>query len=286
MSLLQFELSRQDGRPVELFLFKTPLESVGTGFTNNDTAITYINETYQPIAIARTSPRYDQEKGADAIELSVPEDLDFVRRWVPAAPPDRYVVTVYRRQLVDGASPETVTWWKGFIADVTFDDSPDAIIRCESLFSLASAFGPRMTFQSSCNHYLYDGRCTLIETGFRRQAVLTAISVDGLTLTVPGINTSAPVTAAPAPYQATYWVGGFVRTPNNVDHRTIVEQIGSDQVKVDFPFYETPTGLNLSFFAGCDHQILTCRDKFNNLPNFGGHPYIPVRNIFTKGLSR
>ena len=74
-----------------------------------------------------------------------------------------------------------------------------------------------------------------------------------------------------------------MRTPDNVDHRLIVDQSG-DTLTVQFAFFESPAGKNMSVFAGCDHQLTTCQQKFSNLPNFGGHPYLPDRNIFTKGL--
>jgi hypothetical protein len=31
-------------------------------------------------------------------------------------------------------------------------------------------------------------------------------------------------------------------------------------------------------FVGCDRKHTTCRDKFNNIPNFGGFPLHPERN--------
>jgi hypothetical protein len=37
-------------------------------------------------------------------------------------------------------------------------------------------------------------------------------------------------------------------------------------------------GVPLTLYPGCDHLKATCLAKFDNLPNYGGFPYIPARN--------
>ena len=34
-------------------------------------------------------------------------------------------------------------------------------------------------------------------------------------------------------------------------------------------------------YPGCDHTLATCAAKFGNQLNYGGFPYIPVKNPFT-----
>jgi hypothetical protein len=34
-------------------------------------------------------------------------------------------------------------------------------------------------------------------------------------------------------------------------------------------------------YAGCDHLLATCRDRFSNVANFGGFPWIPQKNPFS-----
>ncbi len=281
MTFIAQERSQADGRPVELFLFKTALESTGTAFTNSETEITVGPETYEPIAIERTEPSYSNESDSGAIELTVSRELAFARRFISATPSDRYVVTVFRRHLTD-VGLQTVTWWKGFISQVTFEGI-DAKIRCNSLLELFTRIGPRMTFQQPCNHVLYDPRCTVSENTFRFQGIPATIDPTGRILSFTGLSTSAPLINAPSGFQGNFYVGGFMRTPDNVDHRLIVAQ-SVDSLTIQFPFFDSPAGLQLDVFAGCDHQIQTCELKFDNVLNHGGHPYLPVRNIYVKGL--
>ncbi len=283
MTFLALEQSQADGRPVELFLFKTALDAVGIGFTNSESEITFGSETYDPIAISRGEPSYNEEQGAGDLQILVGRDLAFARRFIIIAPSDRYVVSIFRRHITD-ETLETVLFWKGFISQVTFDGI-NATITCKPLIELLTRYGPRMTFQQPCNHVLYDSRCTVNEGTFKTLRVPDSISADGVTLTFSNINTQAPVTDAPSGFQGDYWVGGMMRTPDSVDHRLIVDQSGANTIRIQYPFFESPAGKTLDILAGCDHNIFTCQDKFNNLPQHGGHRFLPTRNIYVKGLS-
>lgn len=44
------------------------------------------------------------------------------------------------------------------------------------------------------------------------------------------------------------------------------------------------TGATLRFYAGCNHSVVTCKDKFNNVNNYGGCPFVPTRNPFSTGV--
>ncbi len=45
------------------------------------------------------------------------------------------------------------------------------------------------------------------------------------------------------------------------------------------------TLVRVSLFAGCDSTPDTCKTKFGNFRNFGGYPFIPLKNVFVTGLS-
>lgn len=281
MAFLAFEQSQRDGNPVELFLFQPPNTVTGTGFTNAAVDIVIGAQLFEGIGISRDEASYDRESNSGEVRISMSVTQDFARRWIIIAPAERYVVTIFRRHITDSAL-ETVTWWKGFISQVVFEGST-AIISCKPLIELLSRQGPRMTFQQPCNHVLYDARCTVVENDFRFQAIPATISADGLQYTFANISTSAPLTDAPAQFQAAFYVGGFIRDFIGVDHRLVTAQSG-DVLTVQYAFLNNLAGEQLDIFAGCDHQIVTCDGKFDNLPFHGGHPYLPDRNIFEKGL--
>ena len=270
--------------PVELFLFQDPATATGTGFTNNATNITVGAQTYEAVGISRDEASYDRESNSGEIRISMSAQQEFARKWIIIAPADKFLVTIFRRHVTDDLSPqlEIVTWWKGFISQVVFEGST-AIISCKPLIELMSRQGPRMTFQQPCNHVLYDDRCTVSENSFRFQAIPAAISSDGTQFTFTGIGSSPPLTSAPSGFQGNFYIGGMIRDFLGVDHRLIVGQSG-DVITVQYAFEESLAGQQLDVFAGCDHQIGTCAQKFSNEINHGGHPYLPDRNVFEKGL--
>jgi len=42
---------------------------------------------------------------------------------------------------------------------------------------------------------------------------------------------------------------------------------------------------SVTLYPGCSHTIADCRDKFNNLVNFGGFPWIPSKNPFNNSVT-
>jgi len=59
--------------------------------------------------------------------------------------------------------------------------------------------------------------------------------------------------------------------------RMIVSHVGLN-ITVQYPFNDMAEGAGVKLYAGCDQRIETCRDKFDNVNNFFGTPYIPQEN--------
>ena len=49
-------------------------------------------------------------------------------------------------------------------------------------------------------------------------------------------------------------------------------------ILVDRPLV-TGAGSMVTLLPGCDRSMTTCQTKFNNYANFGGHPFVPARNL-------
>jgi uncharacterized phage protein (TIGR02218 family) len=75
-----------------------------------------------------------------------------------------------------------------------------------------------------------------------------------------------------------YFVGGMLATTAGA--RMIVGHAGIDLTLVA-PMVGLTAGDAVQLYAGCDHTMAHCKDRFGNLDNFGGFPFIPVKNPFT-----
>ena len=74
------------------------------------------------------------------------------------------------------------------------------------------------------------------------------------------------------------------------DARMVLTHVDDDLTML-LPFPFSAVGLDVDVFAGCDHTTTDCDTKFfttefpsSNIPNYGGFPFVPLRNIFDKGL--
>ena len=59
----------------------------------------------------------------------------------------------------------------------------------------------------------------------------------------------------------------------------IINQIGNYLYFLMPPPYEIEVGCQFEVIAGCDKSFTTCRDKFNNIANFRGEPFLNGKNL-------
>lgn len=64
------------------------------------------------------------------------------------------------------------------------------------------------------------------------------------------------------------WFTGGILVHNGA-HRFIVNHTGTT-IKLSRAFVGLPVGAHVSCYPGCDGNLSTCINKFNNVDNFGG----------------
>ena len=284
MSYVGQEQSVEAGRPIELYLFRNNvIITQQFAYTSAPRDQVHNAVTYVPRAITRTEPEVEQaEVGADKdIQITLPEMDALVNpRWILTIPPGRDELTIFRRHASDSPNPpETITYWKGFIDSVSFQGGGRAIVRAISEGGLLRRNIPKRTYRGLCGHVLYDGGCKVSRTSFEFNVTVTAISADGLTVTVQGTGISGQA--------SDFFAGGELQKPSG-DRRMVLNFTdlggGSGTVLVMLPYSGVAIGDALKLTAGCDHVIQTCRTKFANEVNYGGFPWIPTRNPFDSGI--
>jgi len=142
-----------------------------------------------------------------------------------------------------------------------------ATLKIPSTFSRAlnSIFPPRR-WQAPCNHLLYDNRCGVSRASFSETT--TVLSVTGESIRLNALS-----------WTTTEGVGGEIINNTTGERRTISSHT-ADTVRVKLPFTQLNAGDSVTVFQGCDHSPFVCRDKFNNLDNYGGFPLVPTFNPF------
>lgn len=128
---------------------------------------------------------------------------------------------------------------------------------------------PRNLFQSGCVNSLYDASCTLIQASF------------GVSGTTSSGSTASSINATLSQATGYFNMGTVTYTSgvNNGLSATIkIYTHGSpSNFTLIAPLPNTPSsGDTFTVYPGCDKLQATCQNKFSNITNFRGQPYIPT----------
>jgi uncharacterized phage protein (TIGR02218 family) len=269
MPFQDFEQSEDQGRKLELYTFAWGANTVRqtSGGVQVDLGG---GEVYEPAAIERGDFVVSSDHSSQPrMKITVPEDhpvADLFSRLVPIEPITLRIIAKH------ADDPETEGLWMGFVRNAEWAMEQDrATLHCEPIPASFAIEGLRLTYERSCNLQLYGSRCSVVAASFTLTGSILTVSASGLTIT------SSAFSAQPSG-----WLTGGRATVNG-EPRLITAHSGS-QITILLPFTSAVAGDSISATAGCDRLRSTCKDKFNNLPNHGGYPWIPTKNPFAVGL--
>lgn len=131
-------------------------------------------------------------------------------------------------------------------------------------------------YSPDCRFDLGDGRCMFDLTGNTATPV-TAATVTGSVTSLTNNRVFQDTTRTEGDNYFQFGEVIFTKGSNTGLSREVKEYtfISSElEVIIAFPF-NIEVGDEYIVIAGCDKTFLSCKDKFNNLINFGGFPYVP-----------
>lgn len=261
MTYAAHENSPQAGSPLELYRFAF-MQRHWT-LTSGQQTVVHQSEDYLPAAIGRSALEQTDEINRNGIEIRLPRDHPVAALFI-ASPPEGVVsVTLYRRHRGD-PDGEFITLWKGRVLAARLAGSL-ATLKCEPVASSLKRIGLRARYQLLCRHVLYSAGCGALKERFRVDG--TVESVSGATLIVP----------AAAAQPDGYFCAGMLCVADGL--RMIVAHRGA-QLTLIVPLPGLQRAQAVQLYAGCDHGRSQCAARFNNLDNYGGFPFIPVKNPF------
>jgi len=257
------EYSVAAGEPFELYDFVRGVWSMH--LTTRKTEF-YVNDTliYVPASIGRGGILHGEDIGKDSLTITVPVNHDLVAEFLHAAPEDTVSVTV--RKLHRGLTySDAIVIWKGRVTSVE-PSGESASVSCESIFTSMRRNGLRLRCELLCQHALYGAACGANQPAMRVDDAISAMPTT-TTLTMSAISG----------YDAGWFTGGIVATVN--DQRYILSHSGNT-LTISRPSSVLYAGLTVALYPGCDRTLSTCEDKFDNLDNFLGFPWMPGKNPF------
>ena len=169
---------------------------------------------------------------------------------------------------VGGAVPVgqlTVFW--GIVGEVQVGRT-SVSITVSDMRSLLTVSMPRLVYQASCNHRLFDSRCTLSAATHKK----TGICIAGSSQKQIVATVSAPSGSG------TYTLGKIKFTSGlNAGISRIIRLWDTSQnfyMLNPFP-YPVAVGDGFEAYPGCDKTLATCT-LFGNKLNYGGTPFVPT----------
>lgn len=162
----------------------------------------------------------------------------------------------------------------GRVGSVEFDvKRGSASVKVTNLSGVIKSKIPTRTYSVSCSFDLFDEHCCCNKDAFKISLIGSKITLEANNTIIksPDISTRPPQ----------YFNGGYIEFASQRSY--IIESAG-DYLKLLFPVPNSIKESIIHVYPGCDKTISTCQNKFNNVINYGGFPFVPMRNPITQGF--
>lgn len=268
MTFLSRETSAYEGQPFELFQFQRGNDSFF--YTSADVDKIFNGNTYEAVPIKRASIKKSQDSGQSNLRIDADGTISLAQLYVGSTPSQVVSVTIFA---LHENEAESFVVWKGRVNSLRFQNN-QAVINCETIITSFKRNGLRRLYQRNCPHRLYDSTtCRASQLSFTTNATLSLVTE----LTVSSSSFGA--------FANDYFTGGFLswNSGNFVETSLITSHVGNTlTLRLAIP--GLVAGADVIAVAGCDRTLETCRNRFNNVVNFGGFPWLPNRNPFEEDV--
>lgn len=276
------DLSTEDGQPIMLYEFTrrsvptisgTPVSKTWY-YTSADRDYTFNAQVYTGLSLDDDGIRQTGDHLNDDITISLPATAEVPAMFAISAPSD--LITLLIRQTHLGQTDAFISWVGQISAVTRGKDAVTAQINCIPANATLDRAGLRLSWTRGCPHDLY---------GFRCRAPALSNYVPGVVSAVDAQNVEATAFAALDPAD-TGFLGGFIEwlTPDGfAERRGVINHYSAvpTKLRVMGVIHGLNIGDTIWAFRGCNRTTDNCVRLFGNLPNYGGHEYLPGKNVFT-----
>jgi hypothetical protein len=253
------EASVHDANVIELYKFTSGQNIYYQ--TSAATSYVYNGDTYEPAVLERPAIELAGEVSRQTMEIKCSSTNDIAQLFIAGLPESAITVQIFQGHRSDG---NFVMIWSGRVLSVKWGKQYKASMYCEPIFTTLRRGALKQNFSERCPYVVYSSQCGKGRTYFAG----TVLSASGLNFT---IDTASSVTDGKL-------VGGTLSIGQTV--RTITAHTGTS-IRVSQPFTtDAAVGDPCSLSIGCDKSLTACDEWHDNLPNYGGEPYIAAHNPF------
>lgn len=245
--------------PAELFQFSGGVEAY---YASGQETVAWNGVDYLADWILHSDLEQSDELNKQELEISVRASSPVAQAYVEDIPAVSVNVRVYR--YLYGVADFRLAWAGRITKPVFSSENDECVLYCEPIFTMLKRAGLRRNYQIICPYSLYDARCGVNRSLYTRRLIVADMQAGRMRL--EGAATGG------------YYTGGILRF--GARYRLITDDSGGwIQLAGSVPGLAPGGFVDVS--AGCAKSLSTCGGKFGNHLNFGGFPYIPLKNPFT-----
>lgn len=277
MPFTELDQSVASARPVYYYEIRGPIEALRYFYTSyHEDRLDILGNDWEAIVITSTAPKTQRAHSSHELVLELGASQAAAVQYAMRVAPMSVRLLIYKQQLFPSSS-YTRQIWDGIITTSSVEGD---VVRFRSTTQFASLLVrevPGAYYQSYCNNVLYDPNCGVARTSFDQAATVVAITAASKIVEVSTLGGSP----------TNWFKGGEMVRDSDGERRLIVANQttgGQHYVHLNRLFRDLDPTDAITMYAGCDHSIGTCRDKFSNAVNHRGFPYISGKNLFRWGF--
>ena len=214
--------------------------------------------------IKRDTVQFREGDEVSSLTITASDLTGPIATYISSNPVDLYWIEI-RKFFRDQVTPAPLVLFIGQIKSVSMNGA-EASVECVGFERMFNEPIPRFRYGPQCNWTLFDSRCGLTRSSYKVTGTIT-IQADSRDLVLAASALSV--------YPDGYFTLGVAETATA---KRLITNHDGDEVTIRFAIGDLEDGDSVDFYPGCDGRKETCRERFDNMIRFGGHPYVPLDN--------
>jgi hypothetical protein len=234
-------------------------------YTSSNEAEVYNGETYAPKVMNRSEINDKAQVTKNSVDVSFALQDTYAQHLLNSSVDNVIRLDIFSKDEFSVFRAE----FRGRLTK-TAPDNTKLKATFESTFTANRRVGSRPIFQRPCRHVQYGPGCKLDIDEWKIAAHVTAMSADGLSITVPETSDGRRYTAG-----VVILSDGTMRYITSQAGNVLTLIRPSDTLNTQFA---TAHPVAVYIAPGCTQTEPVCDDEYDNLLNFGGFARIPLTN--------
>lgn len=238
---------------VEFYKFYSNINSsIIYRYVNLQSEKTITGELYLPVPISRSE--FEINSTTNDLTITAPISIDIVSDIISGLNQNDYWLEI--------KNIDEIIIFIGKVLNTEIDvDNNIATIKLSSISNILKTNIPFKSFSRRCTNSLFDKSCKLVKNNYDFTPV-TFSKISNYKISIGTEKENGYFN-----YGTAIINGKYIQIHNHVD----------GYINLLYPIFDTEIN-TIVLYPGCDKTVNSCKDKFNNIINFGGFPDVPILN--------